>query len=211
MKKKSVLKVFAALCVSSLVMVGCGNKEENEPAAEETVVTEETAPEETEEAENVIEETQEDTKEETVTEEETEEIEEEEEEFVRLTPSEIYGNIKSDVTLNAPMELEAGFIMNLFGIDVSTLDSYMITISESSTSAETIVLLDAKEGADMDALAMAVQNYIDNKGYEMENYLPDQYTLVKNAKVTTEGDFIYAVISENQEAIENIISQGVVK
>lgn len=213
MKKRYVLSVLATLCISGFVMAGCGAAEETEVVESEveTAVVEDV--EETIEVEDVEEETTSESGEDASDEDEEpvdepedpEEPEETEEDVTRLSPTEIYADIQESVTLNAPMELDSGFIMNLFGIDVSQLDGYVISISESATSAETIVLLDAKDGADVDGMLAMVQGYVTNKGFEMDNYLPDQYSLVEKAAVAVDGDFVYAIISENQSAILDVL------
>ncbi len=119
----------------------------------------------------------------------------------------IYEEITQAVELNSPMEVPEEFISNYFGIDVSAAEEYLFVMSEMATSAETIVIM--KPGsADRQSVADSLQQVIDQKAAEMENYLPDQYDIVSGSSVEECGDYIYLVISENADTIKDIIEAG---
>lgn len=121
----------------------------------------------------------------------------------------IYNEITQSVALNSPMVLSDSFIANYYGIDVSTLDEYVFSMSEMATSAETVVILKAKDGGNTGALSAALQTVIDQKKTEMENYLPDQYQIVDKSSVQVSGNYVYLVISEQAGAISKIIQSGI--
>ncbi|MCQ2521066.1 MAG: DUF4358 domain-containing protein [Lachnospiraceae bacterium] len=214
MKKKALLGILSGMLVCGAVLTGCGKESAQQETPSTEVITDEQV---------VVEETNTDTQEEVVeepaegqgeTEEEVEETvpeEETQEAVVVKTPTEIYADICAAVSLKAPMELEDGFIMNLFGIDVSLLEDYVFSISEESISAETIVIAKVKDEKDAKTIAMSVEVYRGGKAVEMENYLPEQYEIVEKASVTTDGSYVYLVISESQKDIEDIIVSGLGK
>lgn len=117
----------------------------------------------------------------------------------------IYGEIGQKVALNSPMILPDDFIMNYYGIDVSTLDEYVFSMSEAAISAETVVILKAKDAGSTSALSASLQTVIDQKRSEMENYLPEQFEIVDKSSVQVKGNYVYLVISENADAISQII------
>ena len=119
----------------------------------------------------------------------------------------IYSQIEQQVDLNSPMTVPEEFIANYFGIDVSEAEDYLFVMSEMATSAETIVIVKAG-AADKQALIDSLQAVIDQKAAEMENYLPDQYDIVSRSAVQQTGDYVWLVISENDEAIKEIIEAG---
>ncbi len=112
----------------------------------------------------------------------------------------IYTEITQAVSLNSPMLVPNDFIMNYYGIDVSTLDEYVFSMSEAAISAETVVILKAKDAAATEALRASLQTVIDQKRSEMENYLPDQFQIVDRSSVQ-----VYLVISEQADTISQII------
>lgn len=116
----------------------------------------------------------------------------------------VYARIEQEVSLNSPMTVPEEYIANYFGIDVSAAEEYLFVMSEAATSAETIVIV--KTGSEnQQAVADALQQVIDQKAAEMEDYLPDQYDIVNKSSVRQAGDYVWLVISENAEAIQAII------
>lgn len=118
---------------------------------------------------------------------------------------EIYEEITADVTLQSPMVVPEAFVAN-YGIDCSTVDDYIFVMSEMSTSVETVAIFKAGDAAVRESVSAALQTFADGKRAEMENYLPEQFDIVDQSSVKTSGDYVYLVISENAEAIEEIIA-----
>lgn len=121
----------------------------------------------------------------------------------------IYGEISQTVALNSPMLVPDDFILNYYGIDVSTLDEYVFSMSEAAISAETVVILKARDGGDTAGLSASLQTVIDQKRSEMENYLPDQFQIVDKSSVQVQGNYVYLVISEQADAISRIIQADI--
>lgn len=189
------------------------DKEKEEETTKEASV-EETAEEE-ESSKESQEEAEESTKEEASLESSKEETSKEETSKAEETPAaaqgsaknvqDIYTEISQAVSLNSPMLVPDDFIMNYYGIDVSTLDEYVFSMSEAAISAETVVILKAKDAGSTGALSASLQTVIDQKRSEMENYLPDQFQIVDKSSVQVKGNYVYLVISEQADAINQII------
>lgn len=118
---------------------------------------------------------------------------------------EIYEEIAASVELQSPMVVPEAFVAN-YGIDFSTIDDYIFVMSELSTSVETVAVFKSEDAAARESVSAALQTFADGKRAEMENYLPEQFDIVDRSSVKTSGDYVYLVISENAEAIEEIIA-----
>ncbi len=116
----------------------------------------------------------------------------------------VYARIEQEVSLNSPMTVPEEYIANYFGIDVSAAEEYLFVMSEAAISAETIIIVKT-DSENQQAVADSLQQVIDQKAAEMENYLPDQYDIVNKSSVRQAGDYVWLVISENAEAIQAII------
>ena len=123
--------------------------------------------------------------------------------------SDIYTEIETSVTLYSPFCWDDDYISNYYGIDVSTLDEYVFSISEDATSAEAVIIMKAKDASDIAALSDCLQVVVDEKKNEMENYLPEQFEIVKKSSVQTKDNYVWLVISENADAITKIIEDGI--
>ena len=82
-------------------------------------------------------------------------------------------------------------------------------MSEAAISAETVVILKARDGGDTAGLSASLQTVIDQKRSEMENYLPDQFQIVDKSSVQVQGNYVYLVISEQADAISRIIQADI--
>ncbi|WP_455620009.1 DUF4358 domain-containing protein [Eisenbergiella sp.] len=122
-----------------------------------------------------------------------------------LSVEEIYDLVTESVTLISPVIMKDNFIENYYNIDPALLEEYVFSMSEEATSAETVVIMKLKDKADAGTISDALQLVIEEKSGEMENYLPGQYDIVKKSAVKTEGSYVYLVISEQADAIEQII------
>ena len=123
------------------------------------------------------------------------------------TVNEIYQEITEQVSLESPVCMDDDFISNYYGIDVSTLEEYVFSMSEDATQAETVVLMKAKDGADTGEIVSALETVVDEKKNEMENYLPEQFEIVEKSEVKTRDRYVWLVISQQADSITDIIEK----
>ena len=121
---------------------------------------------------------------------------------------EIYQEIEQSVSLHSPQRMDDDFISNYYGIDAATLDSYVFSMSEDAAQAETIIIMKVKNTDDLTGLADSLQAIVDEKKNEMENYIPEQFAIVEKSKVQAKDNYVWLVISDNADAITDIIENG---
>lgn len=123
--------------------------------------------------------------------------------------TDIYDEITKSVTLYSPFCWDEEFISNYYGIDVTGLEEYVFSMSEDATSAETIIIMKAKDSSSVSDISDCLQVVVDEKKNEMENYLPEQYEIVAKSSVQTKDNYVWLVISENADAITKIIEDSI--
>lgn len=186
------------------------NTDKNESQEEVNDASDEETGEKADKTENAEESDKEDEAESSdAAEEDTEQAEDAPAQGSQKSVNDIYQEIESSISLNSPMLVPDDFIMNYYGIDVSTLDEYVFSMSEAAISAETVVILKAKDAGSTGALSASLQTVIDQKRSEMENYLPDQFQIVDKSSVQVKGNYVYLVISEQADAISRIIQADI--
>lgn len=203
MKKMKLLAL--ALC-TGLVLTACGQAE-TEPA-EEVEVVEEAEQVEEEQGNEAVEEDIEDaeTEEESEEETETDETVSENEEAAGL--SDLYGQIESAVELVDPSQPSSDFIFNYYGIKLDEYEDFLFEISAEATSAEAVIVLKTNGSDQADSAKLLLEGYLDEKKLELEDYLPEEYTIVADSKVVEKNDYIYLVISHNASDIIDIIENN---
>lgn len=122
---------------------------------------------------------------------------------------EIYNEIEQSVELISPVPMGDAFITNYYGIEPEKLEEYVFSMSEEATSAETVVILKVKETGDVEAMSRALQVVVDEKRSEMQDYLPEQFEIVDKSSVKSSGNYVYLVISEQADAILQIIEKAI--
>ncbi|MCM1136495.1 MAG: DUF4358 domain-containing protein [Clostridium sp.] len=122
------------------------------------------------------------------------------------SPQDIYKLVEKSVELPSMVEGDDDFISNYYGIDPANLDSYVFACAEYSTLATSVIIMKAKDEAVVETLVSSLNTVIEQKAAEMEGYIPEQYDIVADSSVKTEGLYVYLVIAENAGDIEAIIS-----
>ena len=61
---------------------------------------------------------------------------------------------------------------------------------------------------DLETFADCLQTIVDDKKYEMEDYIPEQFAIVEKSKVQTRDSYLWLVISDNADEITDIIESG---
>ncbi len=107
------------------------------------------------------------------------------------------------------VEMNDNYISNYYGIETADLSDYVFAQSDDPKSAETIIMFKCEDSEKRKTYTQAVENALDQKYDELTNYnLPDEAKLVEEAKVKSAGSFVYLIISDNGESMDNIIKDS---
>jgi len=118
---------------------------------------------------------------------------------------EIYADIEVLDVLPEMLTLDDEYIENYFGIDLSTVSEQIFSISGEVVRADMVILVRVK--GDKQPVKDALELILSQKAAEMQNYLPDQYEIVKKASVEELGDLVYLVVSPERDAIVDLIQK----
>lgn len=221
---KKFLGLMMTVTLGSTVFTGCGtNKAENQ-VVQEVEITEENKDtnEEviTEEIDEVI--SEEVSTEETVTDTEVteeiikaddvtqEEVSKEEtivenaDDYAGIDPTaaqEMLFVVTDGIELPNRMNMEPDLFGSTYGIDSNVLSSYVVSAPVMNVHATEIAIFEVKDASGINAVKAGIEKRVSDLKTQWENYLPQQYDLVKNYKVVEEGNFILFVISEEADAI----------
>ena len=189
---KKLILLLAAIMVFTLT--GCG--EDNKPKEKEI--------------ENITREEKEAPKKETPIEEETPENEESSEEENKgeeeptKTLAQIQAEIKSSLSVSGAMDLDAGAISSLYGIESGDMAQATGFVVMEGTFPHEAVMVEAKNA---DA-AQRVENLLkvkhtsfveQSKGYDAENY-----ALAQKCKVVRNGNYISMFLTPDYEAMQTV-------
>lgn len=95
-------------------------------------------------------------------------------------------------------------LTSFYGIDPEDVESYAIQICSTGIDADEIVLIRA---VDTDAAARVeeqLEERYESKLSQMEDYLPEQYDIIKECSVETNGTYVSMIISPDAEAMTEL-------
>ena len=135
------------------------------------------------------------------------------------------GNENADVTINLndlwskiealgemPMQMDVPdeFLADAdnYGIDKADLEDYIAKMPGMMVHATEFFIAKVKDGK-MDAVKAALEARQVKLDAQWSSYLPDQHDLVKNYKLTVNGNYIFFAISEYAEQAEKLFNDAI--
>lgn len=133
---------------------------------------------------------------------------EEMEKAVAVNTDDLYTTV-SALTETKMVKLNDSLIENYYGIPTADLEEYVFAQSEDPTSAETIIMVRAKDGVDLSKYEENINNVIAQKTDEMNNYNePEQVELLEKANVKFSENGFYVVVADKSDVIAETIEKG---
>lgn len=186
-------KIMAVLAAAAIICCGCGKEAASQTASEDVRQTgTESAPQSAEETESEVSEAEEAA----------------ESEKAAASIAEVYEKIGEEVTLQSPACMDDDFISNYYGLDTALLEEYVFSISEDAAQAETVIIAKVKDAGDAEQVAESLQAVVEDKKAEMENYIPEQFAIVEKSEVVIKDNYVWLVISENEDSITSVIENN---
>ena len=120
----------------------------------------------------------------------------------------VYEAVEAAVELPSMIKGDDAFISNYYGIDPADLDEYVFAEAEEATLASAVIIMKVKDEDAAERIVGSLNTVINQKAAEMQDYIPEQYEIVADSSVKTEGLYVYLVIAENAGDIESVIQSA---
>lgn len=127
---------------------------------------------------------------------------------VTVAPNDIMNNISESLKgeFSQTIELDNESLNEMYSIDSSKLDSYIIKVPIMNIRADEIAIVKVKEKKDVSYIVNKIKERANVVKNTFNKYLEDQYELAENNIIITKGKYILFSISENNEQIEEIFN-----
>lgn len=96
----------------------------------------------------------------------------------------------------------------LLGVSAEDCVQAVTAICQVSIQADEIWLVEAKDADAAGRVAELAQNRIDQKSAELENYLPEQFKVVQDARLIRNGNIVVLIISPQAEQLCSILKDN---
>ncbi len=105
--------------------------------------------------------------------------------------------------------LDAEMMQSFCGIQETDCLQAVVAISSINLQADEVWLLEARDPEALARLQNLAKTRLSVKEAETENYLPDQYAIVKKAKLITDGNYLLMLVSAEADALEGIYREAI--
>ena len=99
-------------------------------------------------------------------------------------------------------------LANFYGIDAADLDGYLARVPMMNVQATEFFIAKVKDGK-MDAVKAALEARQADLDTQWSDYLPEQYNLVKNYKLTVSGNYIFFAVSKFAGQAEGLFNDAI--
>jgi len=95
-----------------------------------------------------------------------------------------------------------------FGFNLEDIEEGIIKYPMINLQAEEVIIIKAKDETKMTAIKEALQLHVENQMAAFENYVPENYEMVKNHVLKTEGNYVLLAISTDAAKIDEIFTNA---
>ena len=81
--------------------------------------------------------------------------------------------------------------------------------AQEATLADTVVIIKSNSADSKDAIIEKLNSFVKLSQETNVDYNPDQYDIIKNSSVKTQGDYVYLVFSTDMKTIEKMITDNI--
>ena len=117
----------------------------------------------------------------------------------------IYAQIEPQ--LPEMMKLSDSMMLDLLGIKAEFCSQALVYICADGLQVDEIWLIKAANAESMSTLKTLAQNRLESQKDIYQSYAPDQYAILEQGEIRTEGDYLCFVVSQNAGKLADIFSK----
>ena len=95
-----------------------------------------------------------------------------------------------------------------FGFDAQKAEGVVYYCNDSIMDVSEILIVKLKNSSDTKEFEEAVQKRVENQQNLFKNYAPEQYALLQNSIIETDGNTLFYCTAENNKEIYNSFKKG---
>lgn len=118
-------------------------------------------------------------------------------------------DLLAQAPVDDPLTLTEPDMLDFYGISAEQMQEFAAVTCANGISAQEIVLVKAADEEAADAVAEKLQNRLDALAAQMEDYLPDQYDVIRACQVQEDGGYVAMIVHPEHEALEALYAEYV--
>jgi len=123
----------------------------------------------------------------------------------------VLSDIMAQFTFDGEMlELAATDMLDLYGIEEADMKQFAAVVNTSGIDCDEVILIEAVDAEAAGRVKECLDTRYQAKLNETENYLPDEYAVIKECSVTQNGNFVAMIVAPNAGDMVSVYD-GIVK
>ena len=102
------------------------------------------------------------------------------------------------------MELSDSMMYDLLGINPELCTKSITYICDDGLRVDEIWLLEAADAKSLDSLKLLAQSRLESQKNIYQSYAPDQYAILEQGKILTEGNYLAFIVTQDADMLANI-------
>ena len=106
------------------------------------------------------------------------------------------------------MELTQDDLRDMYGIDAADVKQFAAAINSTGVKCDEIVLIEATDEKAAGRVKTALDNRYQAKLNETENYLPDEFAIIKTCSVEVRDNYVSMIVAPNAADLVKIYNES---
>lgn len=111
------------------------------------------------------------------------------------------------VSLPEMMTLTQDDLFDYFGLEAQWCADSAACINSNGYEKDEIILVRAADADSAVQVQACLQTALENAAAQMQDYLPEQYAMIRNCKVETKDLYVWLFISDANEQMQSILDK----
>lgn len=117
-------------------------------------------------------------------------------------------NLDNIVDFNYLKPGDINDIKKLYYINQNYIEDFICYTPKSNVDAEEILILKAKNSENLSLLKDKVNSRLEKQSETFKTYIPENYSILKNAVLKTYGNYLVFIVSKNSSDINKLINSS---
>lgn len=122
----------------------------------------------------------------------------------KVVISDIMNKVTKEVQLFSMMDLSKEEMKGFYYINTDNIEDFIIKVPMMNVKATEVAIIKVKDVKNVESVKESINERVKDLERTWGQYLPDQYELVKNHILKSNGQYVIFIISEDAKKIEGI-------
>jgi len=124
-----------------------------------------------------------------------------------LPVADIGSEIIKAMDMTEMVKVDEKKLQKLYNINPGEIEDFFVYISSSNIKVQEIAVFKAKDAESVQSIKEKISKRIEKQEISFKDYLPDEYYLIQNHLIKSNGSYILMAVSKNTDKAEDIFDK----